>query len=322
MIKLVFLPLLILLTVPSMKAQDTKPVLVIHGGAGTITRANMTPELEKAYQVKMEEALKAGFQILEEGGSGIDAIITTISIMENSPLFNAGKGAVLTNEGTAELDASIMDGKTLNAGAVAGVKTIKNPIEAAYQVMVNSPHVMLTGQGAEVFAKEQGLELVENSYFLTERRQMQYQQRKKAKKKMGTVGAVALDRNGNITAGTSTGGISNKKFGRVGDSPIIGAGTYAENGWCGISATGQGEYFIRNVVAYDINAKMKYLGISLQEAADQVIKEKLVNQGAAGGIIGIDKEGNYVFSFNTAGMYRGVINQEQGPQIFIYADDE
>jgi len=320
--KLLFLPLLILLTVPSLKAQDKKPVLVIHGGAGTITRANMTPELEKAYQVKMEEALKAGFQILEEGGSGIDAIITTISIMENSPLFNAGKGAVLTSEGTAELDASIMDGKTLNAGAVAGVKTIKNPIEAAYQVMVNSPHVMLTGQGAEVFAKEQGLKLVENSYFLTERRQMQYQQRKKAKKKMGTVGAVALDRNGNITAGTSTGGISNKKFGRVGDSPIIGAGTYAENGWCGISATGQGEYFIRNVVAYDINAKMKYLGISLQEAADQVIKEKLVNQGAAGGIIGIDKEGNYVFSFNTAGMYRGVINHEQGPQIFIYADDE
>lgn len=312
-------------------AQDV--ALVIHGGAGNIYKENKSDSLESLYKQKMTDALNSGFEILQNGGSSLDAVKATINIMENSPLFNAGKGAVFTNEGTNELDASIMDGATLNAGAVAGVKHIKNPIDAAIEVMLNSPHVMLTGEGAETFAKSRGIDMVDSSYFYTERR---YNQLLKAKNqestgqrkikdiehnyKFGTVGAVALDKNGNIAAGTSTGGMTNKKYGRIGDSPIIGAGTYANNKTCGISATGHGEYFIRSVVAYDISALMEYKGRSIQEAADIVIHEKLVELGGEGGVIGLDAKGNIMMSFNSNGMFRGYIKQRNLPQIFIYND--
>lgn len=279
--------------------------LVIHGGAGTITKENMTPEKETGYINKLTEALKKGYNILDKGGSSLDAVEATIRIMEDSPLFNAGKGAVFTSAGTNELDASIMDGNTLQAGAVAGVKTVKNPISAARKVMEETWHVLLAGEGADAFAKEQGLDIVPNVYFQTEERfKSLIKAKEKEAEKHGTVGCVALDKKGNLAAGTSTGGLTNKMWGRVGDSPIIGAGTYANNETCGVSGTGQGEYYIRGSVAYDIAAQMEYQQKTVQEAAQSVI-DKLTNRGGTGGVIAMDRKGNIATPFNTKGMYRG-----------------
>ena len=292
--------------------------LVIHGGAGTITRKNMSSEKESAYRDKLTEALAAGFEILEKGGSSMDAVETTIKIMEDSPLFNAGKGAVFTNAGTNELDASIMDGSTLQAGAVAGVKTIKNPISAARKVMDETWHVILAGDGADNFAKEQGLEIVSNDYFYTERRWKALQKAQDSEKH-GTVGCVALDRNYNLAAGTSTGGLTNKRWGRIGDTPIVGAGNYANNQTCGVSGTGQGEYFIRGNMAFDVSALMNYSSLSVEQAARQVI-DKLSDRGGRGGLIAMDKNGNIAMPFNTEGMYRGYYLNESEPIIKIYND--
>ncbi len=295
-------------------------VLVIHGGAGTILKENMTPELEQQYIEKLNEALETGKEILDQGGSSLDAITETIKVMENSPLFNAGKGAVFTAEGVNEMDASIMDGRDLNAGAVAGIRHIKNPILAARAVMEETPHVLLVGDGAEILAKNEGLELVDSSYFFTQKRYNSYLKAKEKAEKFGTVGAVALDKHGNLAAGTSTGGMTYKMKGRVGDSPVIGAGTYADNNTCAVSATGHGEYFIRNVVAYDISALMKYKGLSLAAAADEVINKKLKAIGAGGGIIAVDKNGNIAMPFNTSGMYRGYVTSEGETVILIFKD--
>lgn len=337
----IYLLLLILLCFHNGHSQVSpskeKITLVIHGGAGTIERHNLSAEMETAYRQKLEEALLVGYKILESDGSSIEAIIATIKVLEDSPLFNAGKGAVFTNEETVELDAAIMDGKDKNAGAVAAVRTVKNPIEAAWEVMKNSSHVLLSGKGADAFAKERGLQLVEPAYFFDQRR---YDQLKKIKEnqqgnnhpdtqknfeidlKYGTVGAVALDTYGNIAAGTSTGGTTNKKFGRIGDSPIIGAGTYADNETCGVSATGHGEFFIRYVVAYDIAALMKYKNLTLKDAANEVIMNKLATVGGNGGVIALDKNGNIAMPFNTAGMYRGYIKYKKNPQVQIYKDEQ
>ena len=310
----------------------------IHGGAGTILKSSMTPEMEKEYRAKLTEALLAGYEILKNDGNSLDAVEAAIRIMEDSPLFNAGKGAVYTSEGTIELDASIMDGKTLNAGAVAGVRHLKNPISVARLVMEHSPHVLMVGDGAESFAKQNGVELVPAEYFHTQRRWEELQRAKEKEKKesdqpkkvgrnpqsidpnipaYGTVGAVALDKHGNLAAATSTGGKTNKKFGRVGDSPIIGAGTYANNRTCAVSGTGDGEYFIRGVVAYDVSALMEYKDKSLKEAAQTVI-EKLGKLGGTGGIIAIDHNGKVVMPFNTRGMYRGYVGEAGKVTVEIY----
>ncbi|HEX8091384.1 MAG TPA: isoaspartyl peptidase/L-asparaginase [Blastocatellia bacterium] len=335
--------LLVLLGLPtySYGQKERRFKLVIHGGAGAIERAKMTPELEKSYREKLAEALMAGHKILSAGGSSLDAVESVIRMLEDSPLFNAGKGAVFTNEGVNELDASIMDGATLKAGAVAGVKRVKNPISLARMVMEKSPHVMMVREGAEAFAKQNGVELVDPKYFFTERRWKELQDAKKeeeqknnptrstgrktgaspaGEKKYGTVGAVALDKAGNLAAGTSTGGMTNKRFGRVGDSPIIGAGTYANNRTCGVSATGHGEYFIRSVVAYDISALMEYKGMSLKEAAETVVMDKLVKLGGEGGVIAMDKDGNIAMPFNSLGMYRGYVDADGKPVVEIYKD--
>lgn len=299
-----------------------RPALVIHGGAGKILEANLSEAEQKAYHEKLKEALEAGYKVLDDGGTAEAAVVQAIIIMEDSPLFNAGKGAVFTSEGTNEMDASIMSGNNGSAGAVAGVKTIKNPILAAQKVKNNSMHVMMAGRGAEAFAKETGLEIVDPSYFFTEKRKSQLEKIQNAEKskdegslknwedhKYGTVGAVALDKNGNICAATSTGGMTNKKYGRIGDSPVIGAGTFA-NKTCGVSATGHGEYFIRNVVAYDIAAMMEYKNLPLDQASDEVIMKKLKFKGGSGGIIALDKKGNISMTFNTPGMFRGYIQKE------------
>ncbi|KAF0142856.1 MAG: peptidase T2 asparaginase 2 [Stygiobacter sp.] len=302
-------------------AQQQKYGLVIHGGAGTILKKNMSSEKEAAYTEKLKEALTTGYKILDSGGTSLDAVNAVINIMEDSPLFNAGKGAVLTEKGEAELDASIMEGKTLAAGAVAGVKHIKNPINLARLVMEKSPHVMMIGDGAEEFAKQNNYELVDNKYFITEERWQQYLKMKEAQdKKHGTVGCVALDKTGNLAAGTSTGGMMMKKFGRVGDAPIIGAGTYANNNTCAVSATGHGEYFIRLGIARDISSLMEYKNYSLQQAADEVINVKLTKLGGTGGVIAIDKNGNVTMPFNTEGMYRGYYINAGEPVVKIYKD--
>jgi L-asparaginase / beta-aspartyl-peptidase len=308
--------------------------LVIHGGAGTIKRENVSPEREKAYHNALNQALNTGYDILSNGGTSLDAVIASIKILEDSPLFNAGKGSVFTNEGTNELDASIMDGSNLMAGAVAGVTTIKNPITAAYAVMTRSNHVMMAGKGAEKFAEEQGVQIVDPSYFFDSARFKQWQNAKSTELKKqsslddqirrdfkyGTVGAVALDQFGNIAAGTSTGGMTNKKYGRVGDSPIIGAGTYADNKTCGVSGTGHGEYFIRLTIARDVAALMEYGGLSLQQAADSVVMKKLKNFGGEGGIIALDKDGNISMTFNSEGMYRGYIRKKGEGKTFIFKE--
>jgi len=302
-----------------LNAQSTgkKFALVIHGGAGTILKENMSAELEQSYYEKMEEALDTGALLLEMGYAAIDVVEKVIIIMENSPLFNAGKGAVFTHGGYNELDASIMDGKTLNAGAVAGVRKIKNPISLAKEIMYHSPHVMLSGKGAEEFALERNFEMMDTSYFFTPRRWenlMEYRHQEK----FGTVGCAVLDKKGNLAAGTSTGGMTNKKHGRIGDSPIIGAGTYANNNTCAISSTGEGEYFIRLVIAHGISAMMEYSKKSLKEAASVMIQEKLTRVGGKGGVIGLDREGNIVMIFNTPGMYRGYACSGGGREILIY----
>jgi len=312
--------------------------IVIHGGAGTILKKNMNDSLEDAYKSKLKEAIHTGHAILKNGGTALNAVTATINIMEDSPLFNSGKGAVFTHEETNELDASIMDGATLNAGAIAGVKHIKNPINLALKVMNNSPHVLLAGSGAEAFAREQGFEMMDPSYFYTEKRYQSLQRVKKRENekqskgisfedpfikqsKFGTVGCVALDKNGNLAAGTSTGGMTNKRWNRIGDSPIIGAGTYANNKTCAVSSTGWGEYFIRAMVAHDISAMMEYKGVSLEEAAHEVIQNKVPALGGDGGIVAIDKDGNIAMEFNTAGMYRAHMNAEGELIIEIYKDE-
>ena len=297
--------------------------MVIHGGAGTITRDSMTPETEAAYRAKLTEALEVGYAILKGGGAALQAVEETLVILEDSPLFNAGKGAVFTSDGHNELDASIMDGATLDAGAVAAVRGVKNPIRLARRVMEASPHVLLAGGGAEQFARDQGFELVSKDYFFTQRRWDSLQRAKERAEEpaeQGTVGAVALDLAGNLAAGTSTGGRTNKHFGRIGDSPIIGAGTYADNQTCAVSATGHGEYFIRAAVAHDIGALMAYQGLSVREAAHEVVMEKLVALGGSGGVIALDWEGHIAMPFTTEGMYRGIVDEQGRVEVLIYKD--
>lgn len=294
--------------------------IVIHGGAGVIKRENMSPEMDKDYRAALSEALNKGKKILEEGGSALDAVEMTIRVMEDNPLFNAGKGAVFTHEGKNELDAAIMDGSNLAAGSVAGVTDIKNPITAARYVMTKSPHVMLAGRGASEFAKEQGLEIVPPEYFYTEKRYNELQKILE-REKMGTVGCCALDKAGNLAAGTSTGGMTNKRYNRIGDAPIIGAGTYANNKTCAVSATGHGEYFIRWTVAHDISALMEYKGLSLKEASELVVNDKLVKAGGSGGVISVDKAGNISLPFNSEGMFRGFATADGKEGIFIYKDE-
>ncbi len=308
---------LILLSISLLFAQENEYALVIHGGAGFFDKSDIKKETEKKYQEKMNEALEKGSSVLDTGGTAVLAVIESIKILEDSPLFNAGKGAVFTSDGHNELDASIMDGKTQNAGAVAGVRHLKNPITAAEKVMTNSPHVLLSGAGAEEFAKTQQLHMVDSSYFFTPRRWKSLQRALK-KSKHGTVGCVALDKNGNLAAGTSTGGMTAKRFGRIGDSPIIGAGTFADNTTCAVSATGHGEFFIRYVVAYDIAALMNYKKWSLAKAADYVINEKLKKAGGTGGVIALDKEGNIAMPFNTSGMFRAYIKSNGEKSIQLY----
>ncbi len=301
-------------------AEKERPeyAIVIHGGAGTILKKNITLEKEKDYLNAMNKALDIGEEILKNGGSSLDAVERSIRFMEDSPLFNAGKGAVFTHEGKNEMDASFMYGKNQNAGAVGGVTNIKHPISAARAVLEKSQHVMMVGKGAENFSKLQGLEIVDPSYFKTKRRWKSLQRILQSEKdetelsenddkdkKYGTVGCVALDNKGNIAAGTSTGGMTNKKFNRIGDSPIIGAGTFADNTTCGVSSTGHGEYFIRYTVARDIAALMEYGGKTLKEAGDYIINKKLVEKGGSGGVVALDKMGNITMPFNTPGMYRG-----------------
>jgi len=348
--------------------QNPRLGFVIHGGAGVIKRGSLSPEKEAEYKRKLEEAVLAGYKALQDGKTGLDAVEIAIRMLEDSPLFNAGKGAVFTADGKNELDSSIMDGKTLKAGAVAGLHHVKNPISLARKVMENSPHVMMVGDGAEKFAKEQNIELVSEKYFWTQERWDSLQriikeekekekaakdakkvsqtipdsgfripdskladaktedqrpktvsERELAYNKFGTVGAVALDKDGNLAAGTSTGGMTYKKFGRVGDAPIIGAGTYANNATCAISATGWGEFFIRLGVARDISATMEYRGLPVQQAADSVLN-KVKTLGGDGGVIAIDKFGNIGISFNSEGMYRAYIDSDGKPVIEIYKD--
>jgi beta-aspartyl-peptidase (threonine type) len=337
------LPLLVVfnsvLAQPVKKDTVRTPVLVVHGGAGTILKANMSPEREKAYTKTLEEALQTGYAILKKGGSSLDAVEASVKILEDSPLFNAGKGAVFTNEGRVELDAAIMNGKTLAAGAVAGITTVKNPITAARAVMEKSQHVMMIGRGAERFAGQQGLLVVDPSYFYTEERWRSLQKLKKddslkrdlknqhsqhtsenKDSKYGTVGAVALDVNGDLAAATSTGGMTNKKFGRVGDVPVIGAGTYANNTTCAISCTGWGEFFIRLVMAKSVSDMMEYGKMPLEEAANEMIMKKLPAMGGDGGLISVDRNGNIAMPFCTAGMYRGSISREGRMEIKIYKE--
>ncbi len=290
--------------------------IVVHGGAGNMNPDQLSEEQRMQYKLKLEEAIQKGAGILDSGGTSLQAVEATIHILEDSPLFNAGKGAVFNAKGQNEMDASIMNGADGNAGAVAGVRHIKNPISAAIAVMNESSHVLIIGDGAENFASEKGVALVDTSWFYTEKRWKAYQKMKE--NKMGTVGCVAIDRQGNIVAGTSTGGMTMKMPGRVGDSPIIGAGTFAKNQTCGISATGHGEYFIRNVVAYDISALMEYKGLSLEEASQLVILNKLKAQNANGGIIGIDAQGNIVAQFNTTAMFRASASSVQSIESAVF----
>lgn len=305
-------------TPPSEKADWA---IVIHGGAGTIKREFMTPEKDSLYRAKLAEALNVGSEILKNGGTSMDAVEKTIHVLEESPLFNAGRGAVFNERGQNEMDAAIMNGETHAAGAVVNIHTIKSPISAARAVMEKSVHVMLTGEGAEIFAEKQGLEIVEPEYFFDQRRWDSFQKAKDKIDKHGTVGCVALDENGNIAAGTSTGGMTMKMYGRVGDVPVIGAGTYADNATCGISATGHGEFFIRNVVAYDVAALMKYKGMSIEEASEEVIMNKLKPIGGSGGIIGLDAQGNTIMTFNSDGMFRGKLSSNSEMVIGIYKDE-
>lgn len=319
---------------------DTNYGIVLHGGAGNIQNRNLTPEKELAYKTKMQEALEVGYNMLQKGDSSVNVVEAVIRILEDSPLFNAGKGSVFTHEGTNEMDAAIMDGKTLDAGAVASVRTIKNPICAAKVIMQKSKSVFLSAQGAEQFAQKHNVEIVDTSYFFDQNRWDEYLRfkdttevkldhdssstggltSKNAIDKFGTVGCVVLDKHGNLAAGTSTGGVANKRYNRIGDSPIIGAGTYANNNTCAVSCTGHGEDFIKLVIAHDVSALIEYKKISLKAATDQVIKKLTAIKGR-GGLIAIDKYGNFAMPFNTSGMFRGVVNKKGEIKVFIYKEN-
>jgi len=320
----------LLLAAPALAAAQHPVALVIHGGAGVIERAKMTPAAEASYRAGLGAALDAGYAVLEKGGSSLDAVTTAVRVMEDDPQFNAGRGAVLNHQGDAELDAAIMDGSGPHAGAVAAVHHVKNPIELARLVMEQSPHVLLVGDGAEEFALEHGVVLVPRTYFRTERRERELEEARKAEAAKakaagitasGTVGAVALDRAGNLAAATSTGGLTGKHLGRVGDSPLIGAGTYANNATCAVSGTGDGEYFIRQVLAYDICALVAYRHLSLQQAVHEVIHEKLQRTGGEGGVIALDPAGHVAMDFNSAGMFRGARDSQGKRVIGMYGDD-
>ncbi len=303
-----------------------KIALALHGGAGTILRSSMTPEKEAEFKKALSDALSVGYSVLEKGASSIDAVEQTVMSLENCPLFNAGKGSVFTNNGTHEMDAAIMNGLDLSAGAVAGVSGVKNPVHLARMVMEKSEHVLLSGEGASQFAKQLDLEFENEKYFFNQFRFDQLQEIRStdtfqldhSDKKFGTVGAVALDSNGNIAAATSTGGMTNKKYNRVGDSPIIGAGTYANNKTCAISCTGHGEYFLRAVVAYDISCLIEYKGLSLQEACEFVVNDKLKKFGGEGGLVAINKNGDCVLTFNSDGMYRAWKTSDESNGVEIY----
>jgi len=288
--------------------------IAIHGGAGTLSSARLTPETDRIYRAGLEHAVRAGFEVLDRGGSSLDAVTVAVQALEDDPLFNAGRGAVLAANGTHELDASIMDGRDRGAGAVTGVRNVRNPILLARLVMERSPHVMLAGEGAEEFALECGLKPVANSHFTTERRQHELelllQGREQAGREalMGTVGAVALDTHGNVSAATSTGGMTGKKWGRIGDSPIIGAGTYAANDCCAVSATGHGEFFIRAIVAHEIAALMRYKALDVVQAAEEVVMQQLVRMGGSGGVIAVGRDGSIAMPFNSEGMLRAAMD--------------
>ena len=312
--------LLLLLLVFTISCNNPKPTasVVVHGGAGYVSTDDMTEQQEKEIRETIEKSLQKSNEHLANGGTSVEAVQIAINVLEDSTHFNAGKGSVFTSAGTHELDASIMNGKNVQAGAVAGLTNIKNPIDAAIAVMEHSPHVFLIGKGAEEFALAHGMETVPQSYFYNEDRYIEHiEDLDENNKKFGTVGAVAIDKNGNIAAGTSTGGMTNKRYGRVGDVPVIGAGTYAENGVGGLSATGHGEYFIRNVATYDIAAQVKYGTSTLDEAGYHTLMKKLKSQGGDGGVIGIDKYGKVVIHFNTVAMPRGYINSEGETVVMI-----
>ncbi len=309
--------------------------IAIHGGAGTILKEDMTEELETAYRFALQHALDAGYAVLAQGGTAVTAVKIAVVHLEDDDLFNAGKGAVFTKKGVHELDAAIMDGKTLDAGAIAGVRNVRNPVELAEAVMLHSGHVFLSGKGANDFAIKQGVKLEADEYFYSQYRYDQWREIRDSDlyqldhkndklvglmkdKKFGTVGAVACDKDGNIAAATSTGGMTNKRFGRIGDSPLIGAGTYANNKTCAISCTGHGEIFIRAVAAYDISCLMEYKGLNLQEACEEVVMKKLVEMHGDGGLIGIDAKGNASLVFNSAGMYRGLRSSDETNFVAIY----
>lgn len=302
--------------------------IAVHGGAGTILRETMTAELQARYEGALEDALDVGFSILKDGGSSLDAVEAAVAVLEDFPLFNAGRGSVFNHIGKHEMDASIMDGRTLDGGAVASVSGVRNPIALARCIMERSEHVMLMGTGAEEFARLQGIAFEEEAYFYEDTRYRQWQeamaegrvQLDHTEKKFGTVGAVALDISGNLAAATSTGGMTNKKFGRVGDSPILGAGTYANNASCAVSCTGHGELFMRTVVGHDISCLMEYKGLSLQEACDVMVHDKLVKIGGEGGLVAIDKDGNIALPFNSEGMYRGYKHSDSRMEVSIYRD--
>lgn len=311
-----------------------KYAIAIHGGAGTILRSLMTGEKESLYRQALLTALSLGEKVLNEGGTALDAVEATVRTLEDDPLFNAGKGAVFTNEGKVELDASIMCGKTLTAGAISGVRNIKNPVTLARTIMERSDYVFLSGRGAEDFARHMQLEFMPDEYFFVQHRWDQLLQIRDSdirwldhqaeeparERKFGTVGAVALDIEGNLAAATSTGGMTNKRYGRIGDSPVIGAGTYANNVTCGVSCTGYGEYFLRTVVSYDVSCLMEYKGLSLKEACDIVVNHKLVALGGEGGLIAVDAKGNIEMAFNSEGMYRASVKSGESPYIGIYRD--
>ncbi len=303
----------------SMQEHDQPQVfgLLVHGGAGQILPESLPQEQQDRYRETLENILRQGYQQLEAGDSAVHVVQSVVSLLEDSPLFNAGKGAVLNAAGEAELDASIMSGKDLNAGAVAGVKQIKNPIQAAYALLQHSPHVLLVAEGAEAFAREQGLDPVENDYFITEKRRQQYHKKAEGLKKYGTVGCVVLDKQGNLAAGTSTGGTAFKQPGRVGDSPIIGAGTYADNRTCAVSCTGHGEWFIRLAIAHGVSERMHLLNNSLDQSVKAIVKEMDFNK-VQGGLIALDQKGNYSVAFNTEGMFRGVYLSHKEMQISFF----
>jgi beta-aspartyl-peptidase (threonine type) len=308
-----------------------KTVLVIHGGSEVLTREEMTPELRREYEKDLEQSLRAGHAVLERGASSLDAVEAAIKVLEDSPRFNAGRGAAFTRSGRNQLDASIMEGESKKAGAVAGVTIVKNPITAARSVMDHSPHVLMAGPSADEFAKEQGLEIVPTSYFRTEDRLKELEKQKKdggrtrrgepAGAHFGTVGAVALDRRGNLAAGGSTGGTTGQRDGRVGDTALIGSGVYADNEGCAVACTGEGEYFIRWAVAHDIVALVRYKNLSVEQAADNVVNEKLKRVGGEGGVIALDPQGRHVMTFNSKGMYRGYIGEDGTPHVAIYKDE-